>query len=123
MDIEFIKWLCERAEGFSYEIGSGINGIVVGKYAIFTENDIKQNAKRTFTSRLWIPIYYPLLLQRAIEGVNNTKGIFEIQQNVGDIQLYNRKTVGFIYFMLNEFKSADQAKESALEYIYEQEKK
>ncbi len=123
MDIEFIKWMCEKAEGFSYEIGSGINAVVVGKYAVFSENDIKQNAKRTFTSRLWVPVYYPLLLQRAIEGVNN-KNIdiaegFYIEQMTGQIIVCQHCEP----YVLFENKPIDQAKEAALKFISEQEKK
>ncbi len=97
MDIEFIKWMCDKAEGF------GIN-----RNDVIFVNHSKLGA--TCGTVEFDYVIYPLLLQRAIEGVNRGTD-YEIISNEGLI----------IYF--KGCKSEDQAKESSLKYIYEQEEK
>jgi len=113
--IDFIKWLCEKAEGFeSFEDQEGLN-IYCNKWGSIVGN-------LSFTE-----VYYPLLLQRAIEGVNLTSGVW--------IQILltpdNGGSVAWKPFIKSDnfqglngdlFLWVDQAKESALRYIWEQER-
>ena len=120
MNIDFIKWMCEKAEGFEWEVGSGLEAVKVGTASIFTENDISGNRKACLAARLWEPIYYPLLLQRAIEGVNRTDKTYTIEiTEMVCVFEYLPEDDG-IWF--NDAKSIDEEKESALMHIYEQEK-
>jgi hypothetical protein len=105
-DIEFIKWLCAKAEGFTIDDG------------IIFINDLHNG---TPVGHIWYyKVIYPLLLQRAIEGVNRTEEDIHIVQN----HLYV-EVIDWEYNVLDSWGSEvkDQAKESALKYIWESEKK
>ena len=110
--VEFINWMCEKAE--SFEIGLGRISYRMGGW-IPIGSDIFED------------VYYPFLMQKAIEGVNR-----EHQENSGKspmilIDAYDLE----VKYLSNRFKdfdkgldcwdSIDHAKESALLYIYEQE--
>ena len=125
-DVDFIKRCCEYADGFE------LSQI---KYDYGTDNtfcgfdDFRWNIiMEPFTN-----IMYPLLLQRAIEGVNLehfNKGSYtypyEIKQMIDG---YMVKTHDRIYeecdkydsFNFSERMDHDQAKRSALEYIFTQD--
>lgn len=109
-DIDFIKWMCEKAEGFSVTLTnrlrySGEHAKVEGLIGYFA----------------YTHVLYPFLLQRAIEGVNKGSR-FEISQFKDRCFLTDfSNTCGYPY-RFSELKGIDQAKESALRYIYEQEK-
>ncbi len=123
MDEDFVKWLYAKAEGFQvakysnnhseYYLPHREHSLDLSNVTYALEND-KYN--------------YSLLLQRAIEGVNRTSVYHElsyIKQN----NLYVA-VVDWNDDMLDRWSieplnigSIDKAKESALRYIYEQEKK
>jgi len=113
MDIDFIKWMCEKAEGFEYkESYNDISHIPSSMAANIGSRDFKELLK-------------PLLLQRAIEGVNKADLQFYIITNhqyitVVDWSEYEEQLK--INLRGREY-THDQAKESALKYIYEQELK
>ncbi len=120
MDIDFIKWMCDKADGFEWihiplKDGSGYYVSVSNKFGgVNIDSD-------------FFEVYItPLLLQRAIEGVNRTS-IFEIIQNYGRVEIRNKTNVNSLLldccFCRNDNYTVDQAKESALQYIYEQELK
>jgi hypothetical protein len=104
MDTEIIKWMCDKAEGFK---SIGMRVLVPAGQQIRIDNLLLHKG------------YYPLLLQRAIEGVNR-EGTANIEQLTEQIEvIYGMEVPSFGFGNATE----DQAKESALKYIYEQEKK
>jgi len=111
MDMDFIKWMCERAEGFRHvEKMHDIecpDQMYIGEYLI-----VKNKAR------------YPLLLQRAIEGLNMISDIWIqilISPDTGGSIAW--KPFMNCKYQLNGdlYLWPDQAKEAALKYIYEQE--
>lgn len=126
MDIDFIKWMCEKAEGFSIEERTEGPLLLQGE-AIRTEHDYFKLGQEP---PLWRTIYYPLLLQRAIEGVNRKCSYqiddgwygYYIEIGCNQISIHYPDEPYKLYDHLDTQKEIDQAKESALKYIYEQEK-
>ena len=108
-DIDFIKWMCEKAEGFRYD-GSGF---ISHSGWTFSGNSVR-----------WESMYYPLLLQRAIEGVNRDQDKWRIIQTDSALRLYDSDSGFTIPECIYKFSkmSEDQAKELSLLYILEQEK-
>ena len=116
MSKDFIKWLAEYADGFKYDNTL----IIIGSFA-FGEIEIQEN------------VIYPLLLQRAIEGINKDLDKFEIFQNPCCIWVrdkrYGLTSIQNYYFedIIHKDEpyilcdTPDQAKESALKYIMEKE--
>ncbi len=107
MEIDFIKWMCEKAEGFN-----------------IVKNRLRISGEKTFTECLlgyfdYAHVYYPLLLQRAIEGVNKEDSCFLIMQNHRGIYFDTYKNPA----VYKDYTSIDKAKKSALKYIYEQDTK
>lgn len=112
--IDFIKWMCERAEGYSW----GVNITTVR----CPDNRIYRfGLTASIDSMAWERIYYPLLLQRAIEGINRIPSgdIAVIQYPCAIKAGYKNE---WKVFFFPKYKSFDQAKEAALKYVYEQEK-
>ncbi len=117
---EFIKWLCDKAEGFRWHEGFSL--------CVESPNKRQYSVFEIWESEDFSPLHKPLLLQKAIEGVNLIPGIWiEI--------LLSPDTGGSIawkpYIKSDNFQGlngdlflwVDHAKEAALKYIYEQEKK
>lgn len=67
-----------------------------------------------FETDNWKQAYYPLLLQRTIEGINTLKD-FEIIQTRSNVVVYSEYPVQEFEI---EPKNEDEAKEQALKYIY-----
>ena len=106
MNIEFIKWLFEKAEGYEYEEYGFIRTPDNYFYEFLSENRVMR----------YYTIDYPLLLQRAIEGVNRDSDYW-IWQTPCKICITDRgEGLGEILIEYNP-----EEKESALLYIYEQE--
>lgn len=111
--IDFIKWKVDYADGFvniSDEIEDRIQlptGDLIGLDELESDHWFKS-------------IVDPLLTQKAIEGVNRDDHNIVIVQDDHVIDVVS-------YEFTSEFNiddvGADQAKESALEYIFEQEGK
>ena len=104
MNIDFIKWMVSYAKGF--------------------ESGPKKFQNISFNNSNYISIkesmntaIYPLLLQRAIEGINRENKNIEIVQEAWCINLLQ------IGVDLPDFEivdnNEDQAKEEALKYIWE----
>lgn len=109
-DIEFIKWLIGHADGFEIQIIDGDQGLIFKQELScnIEEFDICHNEG-----------IRSLLLQKAIDGVNEHSEDHQI------VQYFNKIVVEFDggYFECNLFeKTMDKLKESALKYIYEQER-
>ncbi len=117
MDIEFIKWMCGKAEEYEFYEGDFIDDNYIETPCL---QEIHQNE---FDSDDWIKSLYPLLLQRAIEGVNRYnlyEGFFIAYDNLY-IKVCDCKTNKVLKMF--EIDDQDQAKKESLQYIYEQEKK
>ena len=107
MKTDFIKWIVKYAEGFTYKDYYG------GTLCYMSVASCSFNIARITGDKL----LYPLLLQRAIEGVNKSE-TYRIEQ----------KRVGvFAWVLGNEYTTRselfahtniDEAKEEALKYIY-----
>jgi len=115
VDIDFIKWMCEKTEGFKFEQGDFIDDCYIRTPAGM-EIDLID-----FDNDLWKKDYSPHLLQRAIESVNRTGNHFIIH-DWNEITVESKRYQEGIQQYIFKDKP-DQAKESALKYIYEQEKK
>jgi hypothetical protein len=107
-NIDFIKWMCEKA-GWVWKENCGIEiGETRGTYFSIKTRHCEQ-------------YIYPLLLQRAIEGVNAKDEefpYFVMYDDEIDVHcLISKKNKSFQYSKA----SIDTAKEAALEYIWKQE--
>jgi hypothetical protein len=113
MNIEFIKWLCDKAEGFEIINRDEVEGVICPDGKSFSLD-------RGLNLRTWMNTYYPLLLQRAIEGVNRDKvrEISSFNDRLYVIKMDKSEGTPFPY---NDYESIDQAKEQALKYIWEKE--
>ena len=114
MDIDFIKWLCDKAEGFGFD--DSIITLPNGNMELLD-----------YLSVNWNTINYPLLLQRAIESFNlHNKLDWFIHINplimCWEVDIQDDSGASIFLDDYNE-EDIDKAKESALLYIYEQEKK
>lgn len=123
-DIDFIKWMCEKAEGC--RLGP-INGTRIHFYC--EDIPVAEVGSIRFDT-----VYYPLLLQRAIEGTNtrydsekNYK--FCVHQEEWGITVIDEREKPYESgfgncesFYRDDNDGWDKAKESALQFIYEQEK-
>ena len=111
MNIDFIKWLVGYAEGFEYEYhAEGHDFIKLPNGKVYDINSIYKD-----------PIIWPLLFQKAFEGINrDLNNPFSICTEQNNIEVYHHK-LGMIDGWVNT--DIDQAKEQALKSIYEQEAK
>ena len=106
-NIDFIKWLVSYAEGFTWLT-------VLTIYA-------PDGEPCRIDSESFKLIYYPLLLQKAIERINR-KGDYEISIFKDRVYLNDyAKTFGTPYNFIQYGWTIDKAKEKALRYIWEQE--
>lgn len=118
MKPEYIKWLVSYAEGFEISMvrNRTIEMIDICGLVSYGLNTLD----RSPSLAPWENAYYPLLLQRAIEGINR-KHKWEIAQFHDRIYVSDRdKTEGTPYRFVN-YKSIDDAKNQALEYVYKRE--
>ncbi len=119
MDIAFIKWMCEKAKWEYLKEKDGYSWVRLECGSTISTSFIMKSS-----------IYYPLLLQRAIEGINRAHRNFSDRYPIIHIECYYIKEIEKkIYgeyveeFNIDSFDSIDQAKEAALRYIYEHEMK
>ena len=101
MNIDFVKWMIEHADGFEEKGFGGIIGYY--KYGCYRFKDVQN----------WY--LYPLLLQRAIEGVKCAVSICAS----GYIEIGDPDDPYML--RVSDFKNIDKAKEAALKNIWEQE--
>ena len=115
VDIDFIKWLCEKAEGFKYDFANypKCEKVVILNGLCYQIRDFEDEFKKNI---------YPLLLQRAIEGVNDDESDKWLIVQVGNhIRMYDSESpfnIPEIIFKFSEM-SKDTAKESVLKYVKE----
>ncbi len=110
--IEFIKECCDKA---------GWRICLDGEfYSVFVGAGIVQSKCRIQNSSMWLDIVYPLLLQRAIEGVNKSNTDWILTMFFDSIEVV---LMGFsAEFFSHNGDNEDEAKESALKYICDQER-
>ena len=111
--IYFTKWKVEYADGFKIELFNG--------HEIIDYHGIMSCPISGIDIDLAMG---PLLLQKAIEGINRAE-VFQIYQADYGISVYKKIRESKYAHELYEFKkydSTDQAKTAALKYVYEQEK-
>jgi hypothetical protein len=114
-DIDFIKWMCEKAEGWTYRNHLMIKSL--GYRDTIKSPDGNVMVDEDFDSKDWGMLYYPLLLQRAFWGC-------------GEISSMQISLTGQFCFQLrhhpmnitHRFSTEDECYESALKYIYEHTK-
>jgi len=111
MNINFIKWMVGYADGFEFKTG------VYNQLRIIHKNNTQFINK---VIKDWG--YYPLLLQRAIEGINKTTDKYLIFQCFASVYIEHNVIDDYEkYFYYSDY-TIDKAKEAALKYIWEQEK-
>ena len=106
---KFIKWKVSYAEGFELNEDQ----------LIFPEGGVETLTEELLKLKVWKLVWNPLLNQKAIEGWNLSSPKYYIQQS-------DYICIHDDYNAPCDFKNmpiSDQAKEAALKYIYEQEKK
>ena len=119
--IDFIKWMGGYTEGF----------FIIDRYKLdewTVEVQSKKHSNMYSWCRIdfdyveWNEVFYPLLLQRAIEGINRKHDLWVILQwnsayKKWDINVI--KEFECLFTELNE--NPDICKEAALKYIFEQD--
>ena len=121
MNIELLKWMCEKA-GYQIFGDPQNDGAVVtlGGFHIhwydWEKNELVMN--------MWENDFYPLLLQSAIEGVNR-EATYIIETNNQLISIYLVHPYPEIkkQFDFDDHNDIIAAKAAALEYVWEQERK
>ena len=103
-EIDFIKWMVGYADGFE---------MVEGRIKTPHKHQLLMDTIQVHKG------YYPLLLQRAIEGVSKSKSKYYIDQFSESICVGTSRFFCYI-FEKDNGENIDQAKEQALKYIYEQ---
>lgn len=126
--IKLIPWGCEYAEGFAYK-KKYVNSGVVKEYIqrpiteelkyILRPNKVGDMSIISFAKDL---IYYPLFLDRVIQGINKIKGGMFIMQDCEGLAVYEygKNTYSGRQFYISEYGSIDQARESALIWVMEE---
>ena len=118
-DIEFIKWMCEKAEGFQWSSDYDTIAIrIVQKLSTEKQYTLGINIDNELPQ--FEILFYPLLLQRAIEGVNR-ESKFTVNSYFESIAVCKNGDAISVPFDITCFDSIDKAKEATLLYIYEQE--
>lgn len=118
IDIDYLKWKVGYAEGFEIEINACDEEAIVSPSGYWFY--LNKTAILNMDSTMWEKEISPLLLQRAIEGINrDLNNPYSICTEQNNIEVYHSQ-LG----MMDGWIRADQdeAKEQALEYIYEQRK-
>ncbi len=107
MNIDKIKWMVSYADGFTYGV-SHVNYKHMDAFPrIF--KDVPE----------WG--FFPHLLTRTIEGINRhwlEGGIYHIVQGKSHVSVYTLGSSDIQKYSMNE---PDEAKQTAIDYVYEQE--
>ncbi len=112
MDIDVIKWMIGYADGFEWIEPDRI-GMPHGTWTV--NDSCKDNPS-------WNFLIYPLLLQRAIEGVNRCN-IYNKSESKILVNLYVYESITKNGSELYDIDWANpgKAKEASLKYVWEQE--
>ncbi len=104
LSIEEIKKACEFAEGFRVTNGLGL-------YVPY-DNKIHEETYIYYSEFMESIVYYPLFLQRVIEGMNRI-GIANIEQLTETMEIQ----IGISLYCIRYGANIDQAKEEAIRRI------
>ncbi len=108
MNIDKIKWMVERAEGFEFTTDNFIS--VMSSDALWSVETLLNDE-----------ILFPHLLTRTIEGINRhwlEGGIYHIVQGKSYVSIY---TLGSSDIQKFSTIDIDEAKTAAIDYVWEQE--
>jgi len=115
MNIELIKWGCQYAEEFEYKRSVMVKSL--GFRDTIEAPDGNIMVYEDFDSKEWITLYYPLFLQRVIEGVNKNDNDIVIVQDDNIIAVVSYSFEKEV--TIEDSGTPDQAKEAALIWIME----
>ena len=122
MNIEKIKWMIEKADGFEWEKTIYSDSKNLTAKVRYNHNGIQPVSDWVMITIIHSWILWPLLLQRTIEGINREyvpNGIFNINQDWHCISVSSG--IGLNFFTKNlKIITKDQAKQDAIDYVYEQ---
>ncbi len=111
VEIDFIKWMVGYADGFDWE-----------EEHLRVQEAGKGEIKDWINNIVWVKIYYPLLLQRAIEGVNRNSVYNKSDSKIlSNLYVYEAITKNGSELFDIDWSNPVKAKEAALMYIWEQE--
>jgi hypothetical protein len=116
-DIVFIKWLCKKAEGFEWIQKEKLSGKHAVNFngLVYLIKDFEDEFKTNI---------YPLLLARAVEGINKEGQQIEDKYWIaiyGDCVSFEGFEIETKDWFIDKYKHIDQAKEAVLRYRYGQE--
>ena len=117
-DIEFIKRMCNKADRFEFKENNHDHEII---YHVGYKDWIQ---KHGLIGLREASLHYPLLLQGTIESINRDRDKWRIIQTDTAIRLYDSESGFTIPECIYKFSKMSEvkAKESVLQYIYEQDK-
>ena len=129
MNIDFIKKCVEKAEGWKIKDDGAI--VSLAGLHFYPDSPIV-NPPGGFNGTLsvqemWMLDYYPIIIQKAIEGVNR-KAVKDpdnitIKQFSHDIVVHLNARNGFRKcFSFSDYDSEDEAKTAALKYVFEMDR-
>ncbi len=134
MNIDFIKWMVSYAKDYVFEMRSTVQpqlGTIndetpyipprMEPYIVAHDFVLHHLTDIYFQSYHFKRELYPLLLQRAIEGINKKPEEYLIFQTFADIRIERNYDDGFEKEYSFVDYDIDQAKEEVLKYIWEQE--
>ncbi len=124
MNPDYIKWLVSYAEGFEWIDTFDGEHFNIGLPTDRIVYDYELDYSSEWEKELW-----PLLLQKAIEGINKVKSGWKITQNDHQVNAefrskfdrFNPIEAYSDIFVYNDYENEDQAKNQALEYVYKRE--
>ena len=112
IDIDFIKWLCEKAEGFDFLYGKS-------PFEKIMSTVVCESHQYIIKEKTFKDILYPLLLQRAIEGVNRAKLRRDIWMDKTGVYVIDNKFRSQSEYYDFNYYSIGVCKEKALIYVKE----
>jgi len=114
MNIDFIKWMCEKGAGFGFDEYCHRKTI---NYPMGDWEWIDNLHQERFQL-----VYYPLLLQRACESIETEEKYMIESETVNGLWSYEVRSWAEDGLLFGTaLIPIDKAKESALKYIWEQE--
>ena len=113
-----IEWSTQFADGFEYDILHSDGEYPYVRCYNGASHYLGDFPFHDVDFDLWKNVYYPLFLQRVIEGIN-IKNLYIIQTNQWVIEVYGHNYGLLKQFDFNEdYKTIDEAKEASIEYVY-----
>ena len=131
MNIDYIKWMVEYAEDWKFRIGYRNHNFIITPARHLINLDHLDNEHPRILK--WTKEYYPLLTQKATEGIIKKHGFqfdlyFNKTTDLWDMIFYNKNkkypdSLDLLPHKDNlcpDNKTPNEAKEQILEYIYKE---